>query len=100
MCLLFCFLSVFSRASGLSDFIISIRAGVGVAKSAGRGLHVHVGGASETLQEGIRSLRLFNQTLLSPFSESHHHTYYPVKYLPSLLYGEHMITSLFTKMNT
>lgn len=75
MCLIF--VCVFLRASGLSDFIICIRASVGVTEPARRGLYVHMGGASETLQEGIGSLCLFCQTLLSPFSESHHHTYYP-----------------------
>lgn len=66
-----------SPASGSSVLTICIRASVTVAESAGRALRVHVGGASEALQEGIRSLCLVSQTLLSPFSQSHHHTNYP-----------------------
>lgn len=57
--------------------MICIRAILAVAEPAGRGLFVRVGGASETLQEGIGTLRLFCQTLMGPFSQSHHHTHYP-----------------------
>lgn len=67
----------FLRASGASDFIICLRASAAVAEPAGRGLHVHLGGASETFQEGVRPLRLLSHTLLCPFSQSHHYTNYP-----------------------
>lgn len=72
-----CFFFAISHASGASDFSICLRAGVAVAKPAGRGQHVRVGGASETFQEGVGSLRLLIQTLLCPFSQSHHHSNYP-----------------------
>lgn len=65
------------RASGVSDFVICLWAGTAVAEPAGRGLYVHVSGASEPLQERIWSLRLLCQTLLCPFSQGHHHTDYP-----------------------
>ena len=70
---LFFFFFVSSRASGAPCFVICIRASAAVAEPAGRGLHVCVGGAPETFQEGVRSLRLLVQTLLCPFPQSHHH---------------------------
>ena len=65
------------RASSASDFIICFRASVAVAKPAWWGLYVHLGWASEPFQKGIGPLRLFSQTLLSPFSQSHHHANNP-----------------------
>lgn len=65
---------LFLRGVSGASVIIAFRAGVAVTEPARRGLHVGVGGAPETFQEGIRTLRLFSQALLSPFSQSHHHT--------------------------
>lgn len=70
-------LDVFLRASTTLGFILYIGACVAVAEPAGRALDVHVSRAPKTLQKGIWSLRLLSQTLLSPFSQSHHHTNNP-----------------------
>lgn len=45
-------------APGTPDFIVCIRPCAAVAEPAWRGLHVIVGRASETFQEGIWPLRL------------------------------------------
>lgn len=67
-------------APGTPRFVIHIRARAAVAEPAGRSLHVSVGGASETFQEGVWPLRLLIETLLSPFPQSHHHADDPAEW--------------------
>lgn len=66
-------------ASGTPRLVVRVRPRAAVAEPAGRGLHVVVGGASETFQEGVGPLRLLVETLVSPLPQSQDHADNPAE---------------------